>query len=542
MAWKLTIGAADKTSNILRESGVSIDYTLNERATARFTCNPGYVPARYADVVIYAQDGTTPIFGGVITTRRTKAFGSEPNTSYATEIECADYGVYADWCYQTKTYTVGPTLKVVLQDLIADQLTAYGITLDAAQVTGPTLAVFTWTTMRVADCLRELSDRTGYVWRVDRSKVLRMFTPGTDAAPYTITTATPNVLDLHWSDASNPPANHIRVLCGPTGTWSATQTWTANGADTSWITDLPSAVTDPGYVTVGGVFCTVGTGAMFTWAQATHTLSVGTAATPSVGTSIVLVYTAQGPFPVTAIGAGTPTIWAQFAVEEILTLAAGQEYANGILAQMNQQPIEVTATSRKHGWAPGQALTVNVTTRGLNSTFAITSVSLALNDNATWVYTIVATETTVYGGSYLDEWRSMGGSGATSGVSVSVGGGAGGAAVLHAHLGGDRYQPKISASWTPIVSHVPFVCPISGSYTMRAFVQTDDAGTTVQARIYDVTAAAAVTGSTTAASTSMAGETKTASVALIVGHEYQAEMIGSNASAGVRVGYCTVQL
>jgi hypothetical protein len=49
--------------------------TLNDRARATFYTEPGYEPTRYHEVLIYAQDGTTKLFGGVIRrrTQRTRA-------------------------------------------------------------------------------------------------------------------------------------------------------------------------------------------------------------------------------------------------------------------------------------------------------------------------------------------------------------------------------------------------------------------------------------------------------------------------------------
>jgi hypothetical protein len=181
MAWKLTLAGTDRTTKIHRPGSVWVDWVLNERATARFVCKPGFVPARFSEAVIYAQNGTTVLYGGLVNPRRSMAHEAT-RALYRTSVDCADYGVYADWCYQTKTYASPVTLKTVLTDLVTDKLSAYSITLHASQVTGPTLEAFAWTTMRVSDALRQLSERTGYVWMITSEKKLRMVVPGTDAA------------------------------------------------------------------------------------------------------------------------------------------------------------------------------------------------------------------------------------------------------------------------------------------------------------------------------------------------------------------------
>jgi hypothetical protein len=278
------------------------------------------------------------------------------------------------------------------------------------------------------------------------SPTLRMFVPGTEPAPYTMTDAAPNCDDCDWADTGDPPVNSVVVLCGPNGTWSATQTWIATGSETSWVTDLPAVGLTAGYVTVDGVFLTVGTNpsppdASYEWDAATHTLSLGTAATPGAGTVIVLTYTAQGPFTVTATAAGSPVIERLVTAETITTLGAGQEYADSLLAQLGSALREVTVSSVLHGWTPGQALTVDLTDRGIDAAFSIKTVGVTLESDSFWRYTFTALETDVASKSYLQEWRDMAGGGSSSGVSVAVGS-SGGAVppATPAYLGGSRYH------------------------------------------------------------------------------------------------------
>jgi hypothetical protein len=593
VAWKLTVAGATKTTAIRQPDGVSVDFTLNERTTARFTCNPEYLPSRFQEVLAYAEDGVTPLFGGIILTRRQKPL-FPGKLDYLTEIEAVDFSVYADWCYIDLEYTTSVSMKTILQDIITLKLGAYGITLDPAQVTGPTLGAFKWTTFRVSDGLREVCDRTGYAYRVSPTKVLTVFLPGTDPAPYTITDAAPNCVECLWADKSDPAVNKVTVKCGPDGTWSATQTWVANGTDTSWTTDLPAAplvgsipavaayaflyatggnmgngetvtvggktytfqtvLTDvdgnvliggtaalsmehlsaaialsggagstyaavmtantevtaymqsdelmtakalvpgeagnsigctetcanfewvgegtvprdvlglgadgvdgsggtAGYVTIDGVNYSVCTGGAFEWDGPTHTLSVGTASVPTAGQTITLIYVAQGPFTVTVTAVGSPVVEHVVAEEAITTYAAGLDVANALLAQLGASVRELEVVSLLAGWAPGQALTVDLTGRATGG-FSITGVSVQLvydlqggaRDAEYWRFTVKADETVVYNTSYLQQWRDLSSGGGSSGsgglvVNVGGGGGTGGTANVPVYLGGSRYHP-----------------------------------------------------------------------------------------------------
>jgi hypothetical protein len=427
MAWKLTIGGVDKTTSVTQTRTPRISMPLNGRATMSFTCVNGYTPTKRQEVIAYAQDGTTKLFGGVIVQRRMDAYHERTLPAW-THCECGDYSTYADWCYQTKSYTVGPTLEAVLDDLVADKLTAYGITVHGSQVTGPTLSPFDWTDKRVSDCLRELSDKTGYAYRIDADKKLRMFVPGTDAAPFGVTSGDPNVEDISWADSTEAPANVVSVRCGPDGTDSVTQTWTQAGGATSWVTDIPAArgAWAPGYVTVNGVFKTVGDGAMYEWETATSTLTLGTDSTPTNGWSIVLTYVAQFPFSVTATTGASPVIEAVYSYPDVTGYAAAVNLADGLLDRVAQEPRTISMPSTEIGWLPGQSMSIVHANRDLNDTDAtITNVDIELITDSFWRYQLTAQETTAPQPGYVQEWRQL-----TAGGGQGGGSGGSGMAVL----------------------------------------------------------------------------------------------------------------
>lgn len=510
MAIKATIGGVDKTTSIASERGVTIEKLLNERATSSFTCKPGYLPARFAEVVWYDVNGTTPIFGGVILKRTIDPFkksgGSEP---YFTKVDCGDYFTYFDWAYVSLSYAVDVTLEDVLDDLVAALPATYGITVDAGQVTGPTLAAFTWDRKRASDAVRELSDRTGYVAQVSPLKALKMFVPGTDAAPFALTDAAPHCLTFGWADSDRIPANHVTVIAGPSGTALATQRWVSDGIATSWTTDIAAAEPAPPLVQINdGVtpfLATVGAGGMFEWDTPTHTLSVGTYGIPAAGVTIVLGpslaagdpfetngFTAIYPFAVTATTGATPVIQFQQAYPDVVEFAQAQEIAAGLLAQLDQQPREADIDSLNVGWAPGQALTVALTAR-MTASFVLTGLTITLQVQQpapVWVYSFPATESDTYQGSYLDQWRAL--TGGSSGI-ATVSGSGGGSTTLTVlpspvYMGGASTISVTNPTTKKLIPNaVPFHAVSTFTGRLRARIRARDAAVGIKATISDGT-------------------------------------------------------
>jgi len=107
--WKAIIDGVDRRTDLVMPplGGVTIDLPLNERPRARFLCKNGFIPTLRDEVVIYDQDGTTPIFGGIIHELETKTW-----ERFAwVEAECVGFDVYTTWRTVTGGY-VGPKLAI----------------------------------------------------------------------------------------------------------------------------------------------------------------------------------------------------------------------------------------------------------------------------------------------------------------------------------------------------------------------------------------------------------------------------------------------
>jgi hypothetical protein len=415
MPWQLTVFGVDRTSLINQEAGVSVSLAHNERGTATFTTNPGYIPELRSDVVIYDRDGVTPIFGGVIFQRETRGVGKH---TFAV-CECADWTWYLDRLTIEGGETTGVlTLKGVLEWLQI-RFAPYGFILDPAQATGPSASVtgFTWERKYASDVLRDLTSWTGgWVFQVDPNKVWRMVSPSLAAttAPFAISDFNSNARILEWQETSEHYATKVILRCGGTGTRESTQSWTVDAqilVDGYVETSAPSTPTGGVSATINGAPASIGPvgslGTELIWNWETHRVHAGTYGGVD-GDVIVLNYTAQYPFEVIADSGVVPAIELVESLEDMTDPATAQAMANGKLAAAYQSPRTFEIDSVKHGLRPGQVIGINSTHRSAVANALITAVSIRLITNDIWTYRATAT-TGVYTSSGLDFWRSLGG-------------------------------------------------------------------------------------------------------------------------------------
>src|SRR5215813_1333225 len=381
--WYLKINGVDHTHDVLVGTVPQLVVSLNERATLSFAVRPGLLPNRFDDVLV-SYDGINPAFRGLILKRSISSL-SMGTIKYSTRIDCGDYATTSDWCFATldySSYTSGVSVYQVLSDLVGDYLSTFGVQLEPTQVNpGPILAPFAWKDKRVSDCIREMCDKTGWVARVSPYKTLGMIAPGTEAAAYTITDADPHCQDLTWADTDKIPANNVILTCGPTTAPSSTPglletfTATANGTATSWVFPGAGVGSYPYTPEGGGSTILVGSAVVnvsvgidqYHWESSTATLSVGSwggGAPPSAGTIIWFQRSFQYPLIIRAATGETPVITYLAAAPDVMTWAAGQQLANGILAQLDQQPRDISIISNEPGWIYSVGCYVSITLTG----------------------------------------------------------------------------------------------------------------------------------------------------------------------------------
>lgn len=560
MALKLTIGGTDKSSSIDRGDNAATPVVVtdgwNQRPQATFTCVPGYIPDRFAEVVIYDAAGTTAIFGGFILSRTIAAVQERVLLSRCA-VQCVGFAAYADYRYATLSYDDEVALETVLGDLVDDYLSDYGITYDGA-ATGITLAAFSWDHQRISDALRELGDRANRVIVIGPDKALVILTPAGTTAPVSITDAAPHCYDCDLEDDGDIPPNKVTLICGA-GQKQVTETWTSDGSTTSYATVYQASQNKqdlyPNLLKFNGVVQApiswgdeLGSG-HWVWDAATHTLTApSSGALPDSGVAIEVAYTAQYPFEVSKDSGDTPTVEEVLTMPDVFDYAQALELAQARLDQRSPQAQTVTIHTRTEGFSAGQALTVDITARGgLDATCLVTEVKTEIRYDEVRHYFVTAVGADAYRGSYLDQWRDLTSGGASTTIAVVSGasgggtGGGGGAtsSISPVYLGGSRSSAIAlsTAAYTPVVDVVEFNASASFTGRVRVVLRARDSGVGATARLYDVTGSSSVGTSDTV--TSQAETKKTFLVSLTGGHEYRLEVLSSADGKGV---YCLGQL
>lgn len=549
MAWRLDINGIDVS---LKVQSCTFTRESNERPTATIVVDGEVSVAEDDEVVIYAKDGTTPLFGGLVSEVHVSgardSSGAESIDVDVVSVRCVGWERFFDWCSFDLSYSDPVALEDLIDDMM-DTLTDYGLTY-APSATGITLAPFTWTDVTGSEALRQLRQRTNRIIRVRPDKSIEVTTYGGASAPFVINNAA--MAKLHRFEVRNQPtqrANVVKGTFGPTGAFLSSQEWIANGSDTSWVTDIPATSPPPPLVLVDDgndpFLATVGDGGMFEWSFSANapygTLQVGTYGTPANGVRLKLGPTiaAGDPFQANGFtgvypftirkGSGSPPREYRFARPEITEYGAADEVATQVLASVSQgQQRLLLIETDEDGFDAGQALTVDTTDRGgIDASFLVGRVTATLVLDDYWRYAFEATEGTEPLATQQERTRqALGGSGGgTGGVSVLPSGGVAGGSVTvvpWAFLGGSRNTSETidsAGTYEPVPQYVDYVAPATYSGRVRVQLRAGAAGQTVTARLLNVT-----DGTTAGTSDGVTGTTfteKTFVVTITKGKRYR---------------------
>lgn len=428
MPYVLTIAGVSK---ILNEDSLDIVRSVNSRA--RLTCevlsgDGSYRPPDGAEI-IYTQDGTR-LFGGHVSEPTEAGLAGEGLQPIVTRIQAIDFNALIDRRVLNLSIPAG-TLKQALQAL-DDYLAPYGVTLDPAQVDGPSLPALSFPFQGLKDALDQLSTLTGYVYEVDEFKLFRMFLPSSTPAPFNVVDGDGHAIgDITVEPSRAEYFNRVLVLAG-SGIRDVTDTFTGDGTTKTW-TLRYSLIARPASLTVGGVTKPLGVYGVdvnmeWTYDAPSNALSHHASyPAPGVGVSIVITYTAQ--FPVLATADDFPEQAAEgpseriYEAADVFDVAVAQAIADAYLARDVARPRRVKYMTLTPGLRPGQTQTITIAWRNLNATFLIEEVKIAQRGFDSLAYYVTAVEGTSPAVSWRDvyqEWSGGKGNASVSGVPAVI--------------------------------------------------------------------------------------------------------------------------
>lgn len=414
MALVLTIAGSTKS---LREGSLRITESTNGRNTMQFqvvSVSGTYRPSLRDEVVL--TEGGTRIFGGYIDSAREMGLLAADWGSISHACAAIDYNALADRKIVTETIPSG-TLKAALQ-VLDDYLTDFSVSLDAGQVTGPTLPDLNFQNRTLASCLNEIAALTDYVWEIDYNKVFRMKSPAATAAAYSVTDANRKAIgDISVEPTQEDYANTVVVLGGE-GQREVTETFTGNGVTTAFTLTYQHAL-NRGYVTNGGVFETLGTGATWDISTTGGVSTLTRTSAPANGNTIEITYTAQFPYVARADTgpAAADVVERIIAYPETFDATVLQSLATTLVARLSATRRVVKYSTLETSPHPGQTQTITIADRNLSTTCLITDVQVVDMGGNRLRRDVTAIEGTVYTGSWTDTIEGWSGGGSASSVS-----------------------------------------------------------------------------------------------------------------------------
>lgn len=429
MAVVVTIGGVTR---YYRVGTLKITGAAKERTTASFSIrsnDASYRPA-LGDEVLITENGTR-IFGGTVDRPSEQGVLADDTGAYVaitTSVSAADFNQYAERrVIDDGGFPAGWTLEQTLNGLALDGVggliswfldpTDFGVTIDPAQVTGPTLPEMVYKYMTLTEVFNELATLTGkygdpFVWEIDAFKVLRMYQPSTEAAPFDITEGDGNVIgDLTVESSRDKYANRIYLKVPSKSETARVETFTGDGVTTTF---TPTYTITKTYGTVGVTsnpnetlnFTGDADPAAWTYDAGTNSIT-RTLGAPGVGE--VVTFKFDGVFNGSAMAQDAAAITADGIWERVVSRddvpdgTTAQALADAALAEALTIPQTIKYKTFQTGIKPGQTQHITFPMRDLDVDAIVTDVSIS--DYGRGGARLLRSVTLTTGAAIKENWR-----------------------------------------------------------------------------------------------------------------------------------------
>ena len=182
----LQIGPMDVTPLLLWGTA-RITKELNGRDELEFTLktDSGYVPSLGETVILSYQ--SAPSFVGTVHERDVRFLSEAESTNIVSQVRCVDLNEVADRRIVAEIFenmSTGEIVRQIVEKYLFPEFIMYG---DIQE--GPLVELMVIPYLTVAQCLDELSEKSGFHWNIASSRHLNFVSRTTSPAPFTITSA-----------------------------------------------------------------------------------------------------------------------------------------------------------------------------------------------------------------------------------------------------------------------------------------------------------------------------------------------------------------
>jgi hypothetical protein len=433
----------------------SISEQLNERGTMRFavkSMDASYRPG-LREVVDF-RAASLHLFAGHIHHMDEGGLGGYGGVPIVTQCGATDFNALLDRRLVGPFTLAAGTLKSQLLEG-AEPLEIYGVTVDPAQVDGPTMPELVFQVSTAKSFFDRLSVASEYAVNISYDLVLSMFAPGTEAAPFDVVDNDARVVgDVRVSPTTVEYGNKIYVnYTEPAVAAYAFFDLTVNATDLETATigsivyTFKAAAGASPDVQIGGTIAitidnfvaAISHPEVGAVEQASDTVRITASVAGAAGNGIQVSTTCvngswftEGHILVSHLVLGTDAaLTGQVTAEDVpaqdggLNLyektydeptaesaATAQALADGYLVRSLVQPREIRYRTRLHGVHPGQQQSIQVTGRNIGTgspvgtPCLITAVDI-WSEGELFTYDVTAVEGLVIVTSHQEQWRLM---------------------------------------------------------------------------------------------------------------------------------------
>jgi hypothetical protein len=331
------------------------------------------------------------IFGGSIETTN-EGLTVTNQTSITVDCDCVSYDALADRRLVARAYdSPGQTLGSIVTDIITLDFAGEGI--DTSNVaTGPELAKLVFSYTHANEAFDLLAELTGYSWWIDAYKRLYFVDRATLAAPYGLTSASPNFRSITVQSTRMDYRNRQYVRAGLGLTATRTESLVGDGTRKSFTLAYPVGAV-PASITVASVAKTIGirevdSGYDWYWQAGSPVINQDASATAvTAGATISVTYKGQYPIIVAAQEDAQITLRATVeggsgiydeVIDEptIADVTSATDRANALLRRYARIPRKANVASLAAGLRAGQLIDVDITQHALTGQWLIEAVDI----------------------------------------------------------------------------------------------------------------------------------------------------------------------